>query len=228
MGALALGASPAMALEINCPLTVANRTLADALPGAWRVVPYAERLGSTSISTSGTLQTLSCHYGQAGTVQQNGPKGYLCRSHPAGFTCALSVVTDGTPHTAVLDPTPLVHSAGNIRVNAGVPMPSTDLDGGGPSTRVPSPNDITFTYSPETGWSYYTFGWVWPHMGTTPQGKAGCRAGLTGRMSTLSVPPVGTHVCLLTNGGRVSEFKVTGISNKSPQFVTISYTTWPR
>lgn len=228
LGGLALWSCQASALDINCPLTLANRTLADALPSEWRVVPYAERLASTGITSSGALQTLVCDYGQAGAVQKPGPTGYLCRNHPAGFTCTLSVVTDGTPHTAVVDTSPVIHRAGTVRVTNVFPQPVIDLDEGSTFSGVPSPNDLTFSYTPRNGWRFDASGEVWPHFGTSPQGKVGCQSGLKRRLYTLVVPPVGAYTCLRTSDGRISEFKVTAMSSASPQFVTITYTTWPR
>jgi hypothetical protein len=38
--------------------------------------------------------------------------------------------------------------------------------------------------------------------------------------------PVGSYVCVKTNEGRISQFRVNGISSGSPKTLSLGYTTW--
>ena len=59
------------------------------------------------------------------------------------------------------------------------------------------------------------------------RGYAGCAAARysRGRVS-LSDIPVGSYICVKTNEGRISQFRVNEISRRSPKVLKIGYTTW--
>ena len=61
------------------------------------------------------------------------------------------------------------------------------------------------------------------------RGYDGCSSG-GGSYSTARVPlddvPVGTYVCVRTNGGRYSQFRVNSLSSGYPKNLKIGYTTW--
>jgi hypothetical protein len=55
----------------------------------------------------------------------------------------------------------------------------------------------------------------------------GCSTGAytTSRVS-LSAVPVGSYVCMRTNQGRISQFRMNAISSGSPRTLSIGFTTW--
>ena len=68
---------------------------------------------------------------------------------------------------------------------------------------------------------------IWVGDGSN-RNLAGCSSG--GPYSTARVPlasvPVGTYVCVRTNQGRYSQFRVNSLSGGYPKTLNIGYTTW--
>lgn len=64
-------------------------------------------------------------------------------------------------------------------------------------------------------------------VGTTSVGRDGCaRAPLSATRINLSELPVGTYVCVGTNAGRYSQFRVSAAVGASPGELRIDFTTW--
>jgi len=102
-----------------------------------------------------------------------------------------------------------------------------DLDEGGVGSSGAS--DIWF--EAVTAWELYLV----PRNGArmwvgdrSNRGYAGCSSG--GPYSTTRVPlasiPVGSYICVKTNGGRYSQFRMNAVAPTSPTTLTIGYTTW--
>ena len=63
--------------------------------------------------------------------------------------------------------------------------------------------------------------------GHSNRGYNGCRnANWSKQRVRLWDIPVGTYVCVKTNQGRISEFRMNHISGGSPKKLKIGYTTW--
>jgi hypothetical protein len=60
------------------------------------------------------------------------------------------------------------------------------------------------------------------------RGYSGCARGgpyVSSRVS-LYLLPVGSYVCVRTNQGRVSQFRVNSLTSTSPRTLVVGYTTW--
>lgn len=118
---------------------------------------------------------------------------------------------------------PRTHSTGELVI------PQTwaaDLDEGSVTTDAAS--DIWFEAVTATE-RYVTprNGATIARVGTTSVGGDGCaRAPLGATRISLSELPVGTYVCVRTNGGRYSQFRVNAAVGASPGELRIGYTTW--
>ncbi len=72
-----------------------------------------------------------------------------------------------------------------------------------------------------------TSGVVIAKMGTSPVGKSGCAAAaLSSARIDINNLPVGTYVCVRTNQGRYSQFRVDAAVGPSPGTLVIGFTTW--
>lgn len=59
------------------------------------------------------------------------------------------------------------------------------------------------------------------------RGYAGCSTeNFSGNKVPLATVPVGSYICALTSNGRVSQFRINGLSPGSPKKLTIGYATW--
>ena len=64
-------------------------------------------------------------------------------------------------------------------------------------------------------------------VGTSSVGLYGCMAApLSGSRIHVNSTPEGTYVCVLTNAGRYSQFRVNAPIGPSPGTLEIGYTTW--
>lgn len=216
--ALALVAAPAIAgaAEINCPASQVRREITTPLPGGWWNTPIVNSLTDTAVVTIGGAPALQCRYGPAGSIQRNAPAGLVCSARPGGFSCHPM----GPPPPPATPPT---FSTGPVS------LPQTYLVnfdsgavGGG------SGADLWFQAVDPT------------HMFLTPRngariavgdrsnrGFAGCRvAAFSAARVPLAAVPVGSYVCMKTNAGRISQFRVNGINPGYPKTLQLGYTTW--
>jgi hypothetical protein len=70
---------------------------------------------------------------------------------------------------------------------------------------------------------------IWVGDGSN-RNYAGCVAGWPSQYTDEEVSfdetPIGTYVCVRTNAGRISQFRVNGLSPGYPKTLSIGYTTW--
>lgn len=104
---------------------------------------------------------------------------------------------------------------------------SFDLDEGGVANNPQA--DVWF--EAVTAWEMYLVprngARMWLGDGSN-RGYAGCSTG--GPYTTTRIPtgslPVGSYVCVRTNEGRYSQFRVNGWGAGYPKTLTLGYTTW--
>lgn len=207
---LAGTAGIAHADTIRCPLDQARRTITDPLPGGWWTTPMVNRLTETKVRNIGGKPALLCIYGASGSVQREAPAGQVCRAVSGGFNCQAA---GGGPRTAA---------------TGGLDIPQTymfDLDRGGVTQA-----GADFWFQAETASLLYLVPRNGARIGVgnrSNRGAAGCAAArfTTDRVSLRDIP-VGSYVCVKTNEGRISQFRVNGISGGSPKTLSIGFTTW--
>tara|TARA_R110000868_G_scaffold80018_48_gene227495 strand:+ start:2315 stop:3109 length:795 start_codon:yes stop_codon:yes gene_type:complete len=197
---------------ISCPLENLRREVTTDLPEGWWSTPQIWPLQTTRIIELGGRTALQCDYGPSGSIQIYAPDAANCEARAAGFRCESTAAA----------PVPRTYSTGEINI------PQTylaDLDRG----RVGSVGaDIWF--QADTPDQLY----LAPKNGSaigvgdrSNRGYSGCStARFTNARVLLRDIPVGSYVCLRTDQGRISQFRVNRISGGSPKSVTIGYTTY--
>lgn len=214
--ALFLSAPTAAAEAIECPLTQARRTITNDLPDGWWTTPIVSSLSDTRIQEIGGETALVCVYGSSGSVQRNAPPNQDCTARTGGFDCRRRLIPLPLPR-----PTPSTYRTGPLSV------PQTyvfDLDTGA----VGGQGDIWFEAVTHAELYLTPRGGARMAVGDrSNRGYAGCSSASysTARVA-LSAVPVGSYVCVRTNEGRISQFRVNAISAGSPKTLTLGYTTW--
>jgi hypothetical protein len=212
-------AAPAIAsaAEINCPASQVRREITTPLPGGWWNTPIVNSLTSTAVVNIGGSPALQCLYGPAGSIQRNAPAGMACTARPGGFSCHPL----GPPPPP---PTPPTFSTG------GVSLPQTYLvnfdngvvggGGGGADLWFQAATPAMMFLTPRNG-AMMAVG------DRSNRGFSGCSVASfsTARVPILAVP-VGSYVCVKTNAGRISQFRVNGINPGYPKTLELGYTTW--
>lgn len=196
--------------SISCPLEKIRRTVTTALPNGWWHTPIINSLQSTKVVQIGGKNALQCNYGAAGKIQRNAPTNARCQAIAGGFRCETRVAAG-----------PSTFSTGEVNI------PQTyavDLDRG----RITSAGaDIWFRA--ETRDLLYLSPRNGAKIGVgnrSNRGFAGCSAArFTSERVSLRDVPVGSYVCVKTDKGRISQFRVNRVAG-SPKTVTIGYTTW--
>lgn len=199
-------------MRVACPLPRATRTITDRLPEGWWTTPLVSDLGTTRIQVIAGRRALQCVYGQSGAIQREEPQGYSCVAVAGGFNCRRGTSNPGT------------YSTGQVRLRQTYLV---DLDAG---RVVEAGADLWF--EAETSSRLY----LTPRNGAqiwvgnrANRGYQGCLAGtFSASRVPLSAVPVGSYVCVRTNDGRISQFRMNGISPGSPKTLTLGYTTWNR
>ena len=186
------------------------------MPSGWWNTPIVNRLQDVRIVTIGGKKALQCRYGSAGMIQRHAPRGATCRVDGRTFICQTRTAGGGRP--------PRTFSTGPLDI----PQTWTaDLDTG----RVGrSGADIWF--QAETRSLLY----ITPKNGAKlgvgnrrNRGYDGCAAArYTSSRVSLRDIPVGSYICVKTNGGRISQFRVNAVQGGSPKTLKIGYTTWTR
>jgi hypothetical protein len=212
-------ATPAAAESVECPLSQARRTITNDLPAGWWTTPIVNNLSGTRVQDIGGEPALICEYGPTGSVQRNAPANHSCTARTGGFECAPRVRL--TPIPVPVPAMPATHSSGSLSVGQTYVF---DLDTGA----VGGAGDIWFEADTATALFLTPRGGAQIAVGDrSNRGYAGCSTATyaTTRAPLASVP-VGSYVCVRTNEGRISQFRVNAISSGSPRTLTLGYTTW--
>ncbi len=217
---LFISAAPAAAESIECPLSQARRTITNDLPGGWWTTPIVNSLSSTRVQDIGGEPALMCIYGASGSVQRNAPANHTCTARAGGFDCTPRIRVIPVP-LPTPSPTPVTHSTGPLSV------PQTyvfDLDAG----TVGGSGDIWFEADTATQLYLTPRGGAQMAVGDrSNRGFAGCSAAsFSSNRVPLASVPVGSYVCVRTDEGRISQFRMNAISGGSPRTLTLGYTTW--
>ena len=202
--------------RISCPLEKIRRAVTTPLPSGWWNTPIVNRLQQTRVITIAGRKALQCSYGSAGNIQRYAPRGATCRATTTGFICRTPRVTP--PRR------PRTHTTGPLTIRQTF---LADLDAGRITT-----NGADIWFQAETRRRLF----VTPRNGAkiavgdrSNRGLAGCtRAHFSSTRVRLSSIPVGSYVCVKTNQGRISQFRVNALSSGSPKTLSIGYTTWKR
>lgn len=200
---------------IQCPGPQMRKEIVTPLPGGWWQTPLVNSLTGTRIATIGGETALICEYGPAGTVQRRAPAATpVCTAIRSGFRCRAAAPAPR--------PAPRTLSTGPLSV----PQTYTfDLDrgavGGGGADIWFQAQTATQRYLVPRGGAQMSI------SGRRNRGLAGCSSARysSGRVSIRDIP-VGTYVCVKTNEGRYSEFRVNAPVGPSPGTLQIGYTTW--
>ncbi|KMW56661.1 Serine/threonine protein kinase [Candidatus Rhodobacter oscarellae] len=205
---LMLGPLAAAAATIACPHTQIRREVTTALPSGWWNTPIVNSLKSTRVQNIGGKPALICDYGPAGTIQRYAPEGQSCTARGRGFTCASAG--------------PRTHSTGPLDI------PQTylaDLDRG-----QVTQHGADIWFQAETASRLYLVPRNGAKLGVgnrRNRGYAGCSgARYSNARVSLGDIPVGSYVCVRTNEGRISQFRVNGLTGGSPKTLKLGYTTW--
>lgn len=199
---------------INCPLKQAKTEVTSPLPSGWWQTPQITSLKNTSVKTLGGKTTLFCWYPTYGnglaSIQRVAPKGKKCTAQQGGFRCD--------------DPPAAVHSKGKLTIQQTY---LADLDDGkvsGPRSKY----DIWFEAKTKTKRFITPYNSAKIALGGNPPiRKEDCA---NRPMSANPIPiekaPVGSYVCVKTNEGRISVFRVNKKVGASPGVLEIGFTTW--
>lgn len=205
-------AAEAAAQTISCPLERIYRTVTTPLPSGWWHTPIQNKLTDTKIVTIvGGEKALQCKYGPAGNIQRKFPANSTCRSIEGGFRCATRVAV-----------VPRTHSTGEVNIpqTHAVDLDSGRLIGAGGDIWFRAETSDLLYFSPRNG----------ARIGVGNRSNRGFKGCSTARFTSERVSlrdiPVGSYVCVKTDKGRISQFRVNRISGGSPKTVTIGYTTW--
>jgi len=209
-------ASAAPTTQINCPVSQARVEMTTRLPSGWWRTPYVNNLKGTTISKVGGKDTLICKYGThaAFWTMHRIPAGKKCRPNRRGFSCIRSSSSNR----------PVTFRTGPLVI------PQTylaDLDYG-----VVRSQGADIWFQAKTATSRF----ITPRngakigvAGNRSVNLAGCkRIPLSSRSIPLSAAPVGTYICVKTDQGRYSQFRVNKRVGPSPGKLHIGFTTWKK
>ena len=198
--------------RIDCPLPQIRREVTTPLPSGWWNTPIVNSLTETKVQNIGGRKALICKYGAAGTIQRYAPEGATCSKNSRGFVCQTRTAGGGAR----------TFSTGGIDIRQTF---TADLDNGRSGD---AGADLWF--QAETRDLLYLVPKGGARLGVgdrSNRGKAGCaRARFTGNRVSLRDIPVGSYICVRTNEGRISQFRVNALSGGSPKTLKIGYTTW--
>lgn len=204
--------SAAMAETIRCPLDQIRREVTTRLPAGWWNTPIVNSLTQTKIITfSGGKKAMQCLYGPAGSIMLEVRSDKTCTAISGGFNC--TTTGGGAPRT---------FKTGTISLR------QTYLADFDRNSSQSSAADIWF--QAETRDLLY----ITPKNGAklgvgnrSNRGYAGCSTARynSSRVSLRDIP-VGSYICVKTNEGRISQFRMNSISGGSPKTLALGFTTW--
>lgn len=201
----------ANAERIDCPHSKIRREVTTSLPSGWWNTPIVNALTELRIVTIGGKTALQCRYGPAGSIQRYAPEGANCRTVGRAFECETAAAGASTFSTAALD----------------IPQTWTaDLDRGS----VGAGADADIWFQAETADLLYIAPRNGARLGVgdrSNRGYAGCDSARLGRdRVSLRDVPVGSYICVRTNEGRISQFRINDVTGGTPKTLKIGYTTW--
>lgn len=206
----------AAAERIECPLTQARTEITSPLPSGWWQTPQQGALEETKIQNIGGKPALMCGYwayGQTVYILRDAPEGATCTADASGFTCS-------TPGVVA----PVTYKTGPLSWQQ---TWMVDFDNGTTGGREGA--DVWFEAVTATErYLVPVNGAQIAFAGGTSINLSGCQAlasYTTGRVA-LEAFPVGMYVCVKTNEGRISQFRVNAAAGPSPGTMEIGYTTW--
>jgi hypothetical protein len=217
IAALCLVAGPVHAqgsMRVECPLDDARRTITNPLPDEWWTTPTVNKLSATRVQEIGGRRALMCVYGSSGSIQRYEPEGYTCTAVTDGFNCRRGAAPSN----------PGTYATGQVELRQTYLV---DLDEG----RAARPGaDLWFEaetrenlyLTPQNGAEI----WVGDRSNRNYEGCV--RGSFSASRVPLSAVPVGSYVCVRTDQGRISQFRMNAISPGSPKTLTLGYTTWNR
>lgn len=206
----------AAAERIECPLTQARTEITSPLPSGWWQTPQQGSLEETKIQDIGGSSTLMCGYwayGQTVYILREAPVGANCTADASGFTCSTpGVVAPSTYKTGPLSwqQTWMV-----------------DFDNGTTGGREGA--DVWFQAATATErYLSPVNGAQIAIAGGTSINFSGCQGlgNYTSGRIPLEAFPTGMYVCVKTDQGRISQFRVNTAAGASPGTMEIGYTTW--
>lgn len=210
-------AAPASAAvtNIDCPHNRTRHEVTTRLPSGWWNTPIVGALQSTRVQNIGGRPALICDYGaHVGTIQRYQPAGARCTARGGGFRCVTAA-----PAPA---PSPTTFSTGSINLRQTY---EADLDRGNVTSRGA---DIWF--QAETSRRKYLVpvnGARFSISGSRNRGYDGCsRASYSARRIPVSGLRDGMYICVRTNAGRISEFRINRINRGTNASMRLGYTTW--
>jgi hypothetical protein len=215
LGLLTL-AGTAQAQRFDCPLSQARTEITSPLPSGWWQTPQVGSLQDTNIQNIGGDPTMMCGYWAYGKnvwVMHKVPAGTNCVADATGFTCN----GGSTP--------PVTHKTGLLELKQTWVV---DLDngtlggsGGGGDVWFQAKTATQRFLTPRNGAQIAL-------AGMTSINLSGCQA--LGTYSSASMPieafPEGMYVCVKTNEGRYSQFRVNTAPGPSPGVLNLGFTTW--
>lgn len=218
-------AGSASAADIECPLSQAKRTIVDPLPGGWWTTPQVNSLSETKIVTIGGQKALMCIYAGSGSIQRTAPTGMLCSTKLTGFKCTPPVVylpPVGLPPLAPLAP-PVTFSTDIVVVPQTYEVNFDNGNVGGGSGA-----DLWFQAVTSTERYLTPINGAKIAVGDrSNRGRDGCRvASYSTARVLLAAVPVGSYICMKTNQGRTSQFRMNAITGLSVKNLEMGYTTW--
>lgn len=203
--------SAAKAQAIACPLEQIRLEVTTPLPSGWWNTPQVNVLQNTRVISLGGKKTLQCDYGSAGRIMLLAPVGRTCTAVSGGFNCLAA---------AVALPRTFSSEAVSLRQTY-----LADFDRNSSSN-----NAADIWFQAETSDLLYLVPRNGAQIGVgnrRNRGFAGCSAArFTSSRVSLSDVPVGSYICMRTNEGRVSQFRMNNISGGSPKVLQLGYTTW--
>jgi len=218
LACFAFAPTPAHAETYECPLSTARRNIVNTLPSGWYTTPVQNRLMATRVVNIGRQPTMSCDYGEVGSVMREVPAGQTCVARTGGFECASS--SGPTPM-----PTSETHRTGTFNVRGTYDF---DLDAGAEATRATS----DFWYEViRAGETYFTprNGARLASFGAREPSYADCAAAtLTNTRTRIETLGAGAAwLCVRTSEGRLARLHIDGVNRfVSPQVMTITFATW--
>lgn len=206
-----LTAGAAQSETIRCPLDQIRSEVTTALPDGWWNTPMVFSLREARMTEISGRKALICDYGPSGTIQRYAPDRSECRAIPTGFECRTAA-----------PPAARTHSTGGVELNQTYLV---DFDTG----RVDrSGADLWF--QAETADLLYLSPVGGARIGVgnrSNRGRDGCSsARMSQNRVSLRDVPVGSYICMITNEGRISQFRMNNISGGSPKTLSLGYTTW--